>query len=201
MSLFLATKHLVAGKTDSQFMVFTWQVLKFFMYSRGISTIFTSINVILHGTYKHSMRCGDTQQTSVLFIFGNVFFFLLIILCLHCSRLQQPFAISNTVKLVQLSTAKVSTVCWSTWLHLALVGTWMLKKTTSWNYLSASSYSVFIVLAGCLAAARHPGCCYWLRRLVAAAPPLATSLSAFPWAPSVPSLIVILVLPTWQQYQ
>lgn len=53
-----------------------------------------------------------------------------------------------------------------------------LKKTTSWNYLSAPSHSVYIVLASCADAARQPGCFSWSGWLLAAAPPLATSLSA-----------------------
>lgn len=73
---------------------------------------------------------------------------------------------------------------------LALLGTWIWekkkRKTTSWN-LSAPSYSVFIVLASCSAAARHPGRFSWSSWMLAAAPPLATSLSA-------PSSSVFIVL-------
>lgn len=55
---------------------------------------------------------------------------------------------------------------------------WAPEKTTVWNYLSAPSYSVFIVLATCSAAARHPGSFGWLCWLLVLASPPATGLSA-----------------------
>lgn len=105
------------------------------------------------------------------------------ILCPHCSTYRDSLctSIGNTLKQTQQSALKPTTAWWLSWLRLALVGTWTWKKkqkTTSWNYQSAPSASVFIVLASWSAAARHPGGLSWSSWMLAAAPPLATSLSA-----------------------
>lgn len=87
---------------------------------------------------------------------------------------------------------KHSSLLWNSLQHgdwLGCIWLWWApgpEKTTSWNYLSAPSYPVFIVLANCVDAARQPGCFGRPRWLLAAAPPLATS-------PSAPSSSVFIV--------
>ena len=61
------------------------------------------------------------------------------------------------------------------------------EKTTSWNYLSAPSYSAFIVPASCSTLPSSLAALAGCVGLLAAAPPLATSLSA-------PSCSVFIVL-------
>ncbi len=100
-----------------------------------------------------------------------------------CAHIDPHTSTPSTLALATQSN-KHSSLLWNSLQHgdwLACIWLWWApgpEKTTSWNYLSAPSYSVFIVLASCPAAARQPGCFSWKRWLLAAAPPLATSLSA-----------------------
>lgn len=104
---------------------------------------------------------------------------LMTILLLHCSTQQQAVPHHLHWHSSQTNTA----MCCET--HCIVVTVWVafgfsehLKKPTVWNYLSAPSYSVFIVLATCSAAARHPGSFGWLCWLLVLASPPATGLSA-----------------------
>lgn len=105
----------------------------------------------------------------------QLFFSFNTILCPHCSthRLSLATSTGSTVKQTQQSTVKLPASQWLTPLHLALVGTWMWK-TTSWNYLSAHSYSVFIVLASCSRCCQAP----WLPLALLCSPLAATPLLA-----------------------
>lgn len=115
--------------------------------------------------------------------------------CLQCSFLPvylwwqfcahiDPHTSNPSALALATQTNKHSSLLWNSLQHddwLACIWMWWApgaEKTTSWNYLSAPSYSVLIVLASCSAAARRPGCFSWSCWLLAAAPPLATSLSA-----------------------
>lgn len=108
---------------------------------------------------------------------GNVFWSscssLMAILCPHCSTHRRS---PNTAKQTQQSTVKPTAAWW-----VRCVWLWWTpgpEKTTSWNYQSAPSYSVFIVLASGSAAARQPGCFSWWSWMLAPVLLLAISLSA-----------------------
>lgn len=96
---------------------------------------------------------------------------LMTILLLHCSTQQQavPHHLHSHVLWNSLHRGDCLGCIWLQWAP---------EKTTVWNYLSAPSYSVFIVLATCSAAARHPGSFGWLCWLLVLASPPATGLSA-----------------------
>ena len=129
---------------------------------------------------KHNLTFFSTSLLFPLALLVSSCLSPMTILCPHCSTHQHSLraGVGNTVKRAQQCAVKLTATWWLPRLHLALVATWTWKKTTSWNYLSAPSHSVYIVLASCADAARQPGCCSWSGWLLAAAPPLATSLSA-----------------------
>lgn len=103
---------------------------------------------------------------------------LMTILFLHCSTPQQLLT-AGTGNAAQTNPAVYcETRCIAATVWVAFGFSEHLKKTTVWNYLSAPSYSVFIVLATCSAAARRPGRFRRLCWLLVLPSLLATGLSA-----------------------
>lgn len=135
-----------------------------------------------HTVYKHRICLQKSSDNTSLVPVGNACFLLFIFDDKFCARIDPHSSPPSALALATQSN-KHGSLLWNPLQHgdwLACIWPWWApgpEKFTSWNYLRAPSYSVFIVLSRA-DAARPPGWFSWLRWLLVAEPPLATSLSA-----------------------